>query len=300
MLDLRLATPAVAFLLFSQVAQAQDKAVAIGMILQANEGVQVQRATGKKPAKLGELLYPNDQVTTGSGDVLFVFCPTAERVILKSNASVQLTSQDIRVVRGAQPARQKASNCTLPQVALGAESMERIGALRARGYPPVLLYVGGLTAASRPRFRWEPIPDARLFHLTVRSESGAKVWEQETAETGITYPDTAPSLSEGTYQWEVRAEKDGKILAQQAASFEIKPDAELSGESANDEAADLTLATRLESAGYFAEAADHFRKIRAAHPDDNRLTRHLAWLYWKAGLVTAMNRELESLPPQER
>ncbi len=300
LVGLRILMPLVVSLLFwSEVAAAQDKASPIGMILQAKGDVQVLRGKEKKPGNLGDLLYPSDQVTTGSGEVMFVFCPSTERVILKGNTTVELTAQTVRVAKGTAPTRQKAPACALPHVALGAESMERVGALRARGYPPIPLYVGGAVTTARPLFHWGPIKDASLFHLTVRDETDAVIWERETTSPSVAYPDSAPPLAEKIYQWEVRAEKDGKIVAQQVANFEVKPNPEFSRQAAGDEAARLLRATELENAGYYAEAADHFQQLREAHPDDTRLTRHLAWLYWKAGLVTAMNEELEKLKSKE-
>ncbi|HEY3129925.1 MAG TPA: hypothetical protein VGL91_10735 [Acidobacteriota bacterium] len=289
----------ISFSFWSQAAAAQQKAAPIGMVLQVKGDVQIQRSGAKKRANLGDLLYPSDHVMTGLGEAMFVFCPSNERVMLKNHTTLDVTAQSIRVVKGAPPTRQKASACVLPRVALGSESMERVGALRARGYPPILLYVGGPITTSHPLFHWGPIPDAKIFHLTLRDENGSAIWEHETSSTSVAYPESAPALAEKSYQWEVRAEKDGKIVAQQAASFDVKPNRELSRASAGDAAERLLLATELENAGYYAEAADFFRQLSEAHPDDTRLTRHLSWLYWKAGLVTAMNQELDKLKSKE-
>ncbi|HEV8129736.1 MAG TPA: hypothetical protein VGQ81_00670 [Acidobacteriota bacterium] len=278
---------------------AQNKVLPIGMVLQTKGDVQIQRGREKKPARLGELLYAGDQVAAVSGEATLVFCPSTERVNLKSNSLVELTSQSIRVLKGIAPARQKAAACALPHVALGAESMERVGALRARGYPPILLYVGGPITNSHPLFHWGPIKDAKLFRVFVRDEMGTVIWEQETNSQSIAYPESAPALAAKIYQWEVRAEGDGKIVAQQTANFEVKPDAKHSRMPSNDTAARMLAATELENAGYYAEAADLFRLLRDANPNDTRLTRHLAWLYWKAGLVTAMNEELGKLKAKE-
>jgi hypothetical protein len=106
------------------------------------------------------------------------------------------------------------------------------------------------------------------------------------------------ALADGTYDWEVVALNEGTTLARQAVSFAVKRD-EIPA-AGTDPGERLARVVALENAGYFAEAAAHYRELRAAAPEDARLTRHLAWLYWQAGLISAANAEIERLPRSAR
>ena len=86
------------------------------------------------------------------------------------------------------------------------------------------------------------------------------------------------------------------MVGRQSTGFEIKPNKDLAVVP-SDPALRLQYAFMLESAGYFGESAEIFRQLRAAQPDDARLTKHLTWLYWNAKLIEASNRELARKTP---
>ena len=115
-----------------------------------------------------------------------------------------------------------------------------------------------------------------------------------------------PRLREQSYNWTLEAETDGQVVSEETASVFIKvepstPELDLKEfgntllgalgfETApsQDDPADLgTLmlqATEFENKAYYAEAAGLYRRIRDQLDSDPRITRHLAWLYTKAGL----------------
>ena len=134
--------------------------------------------------------------------------------------------------------------------------------------------------------------------MSLTDAYGAPVWEFRGQATTVSYPDSSPALKDGLYRWNVYAEADGRTSGPQNAPLRIKVHTELSNTVSNsDPAAMLLRATELENAGYPAEAAAYFRALRDLNPDDRRLTRRLVVLYRSAGLMTAMEEELNRLGP---
>jgi hypothetical protein len=203
----------------------------------------------------------------------------------------------VQIVKGTPLARQKTDRCPILRLELGSESVERIGGFRARG-DMIPLYLGGPISTSRPVFSWGSIPETERYRFTLRNDDGDVLWEEVVTSTTILYPDSRPPLRAASYSWEIQAEARTKTLAQQNATFEVRP-AKI-GPRPGDEWARLIHAADLETAGYFAEAAAVFREIRDAHSDDARLGRHLAWLYSNAGLFTAAQKEIDLLEESRR
>ena len=265
----------------------------IGMILQSEGEVFVQRGTARNPAKLADLLYPGDQVVTTTGQATFVLCPSSERASIKNGSRVELTASAITSRAGTPPVK-AAARCALPKVALGAENLERIGGMRPRGYPPISVFTGGPVTNPHPTFEWAPANGAASYQITLTDESGVTVWQFKAANSPAEYPASLPALKEGmNYQWDLRADADGKIVGQQAAMFEVKPNAELARPSVDDVASKLGEAAELENAGYYAEAASRYRAVQKVNPNDERITRRLIWLYWNSGLIAAASELID-------
>ncbi|HEY2934149.1 MAG TPA: hypothetical protein VGK99_20610 [Acidobacteriota bacterium] len=286
----------------------------LGMVIQVSGEAVLQRGTEKKNAQLADLLFPADKLSVNSGEVGIIFCPSTERMVLKKGTLAEFSAAQVRVIKGPPPVRERDRKCALPQVSLGSESMERIGATRPRGYPPIPLYLGGSVSSSRPVFRWAGLAGVARYNVTLRDQNGTAFWRTSTESTELSYPDSEPALDEKDYSWEVWAEKDGRTVAQQSASFhvklnkevgdftpqqipniQVKPGKEFTGSSPQQTADKLLRAIALENAGYFSEAAVYFRELRDANPADTRLTNHLIWLYSNAGLSAAVNEELKKL-----
>lgn len=275
----------------------------LGMVLQVSGEIWVERGGENAPLQMADLLYPGDTVTVEAGEAVLVFCPSQERLALKEGAVVRLEEGELTVVKGPEPARTAVRTCSLPRVALGAESLERVGALRARGYAPIPLYLGGPVSTDRPVFEWGPIEGAESYLLTLRNEQGKVLWETRSTGLRERYPNSLPALEEKTYQWELRAERGGEILAQQLARIEIRMPREPLEEPAPGDLEGpesiLLRIVELQNAGYYSEAAAGIRVLRENNPKDERLTRHLIWLYWNSGLIVAANEErlrLETSP----
>jgi hypothetical protein len=112
-------------------------------------------------------------------------------------------------------------------------------------------------------------------------------------------PETAAELRPGSYVWELTA-LDGtnpSPVGQQMATFEVKPNAELSAMRSEAGVSQLEMAVAFENAGYFAEAATIYRTLRTQSGNDPRFARNLLWLYWEAGLFEASNKELPVAKP---
>ena len=285
-----LAVQAFVFLVHSSFAQGGP---AVGMVLETVGTVEIERAGSRSPAQLADLLFAGDRILAAAGEVAFLFCPTERRIGLSTGSLVELTTTEVTRVTGPEPAI-SPSICVLPQVALGAESMERVGGLRGRGYPAIPLYLGGPISQSRPVFRWGEVDGVESYRLTLTTEDGLPVWEETVPSTSIRYPETMPPLEQKNYRWEVLAERGAEVAGQQAANFTVKADPSLPAADGDDQGARLLRAAAFENAGYYAEAAALYSRVRGEGADA-RIGRRLAWLYWNAGLIAAANEELDRL-----
>jgi hypothetical protein len=286
----------VVFSIFTGLsAHSQNASSAVGIISKASGQVFLERGTAKIAARLADLLYPGDKILTAAGQAVFLFCPSLDKIATSENSTVELGPGVIKILRGKAPLRTTAK-CQLPQVALGNESMERIGGLRVRGELPISMYIGGAVMSSRPTFCWAPVEKVLSYRLTLRAaHQDTVMWATSTPFPNAAYPESLPGLERAHYEWEVQAEANGKILARGTAAFEVRPTRALPLTSDIPADSKLLHAIGLENEGYYAEAASHFRELRDTEPEDARLTRHLAWLYQKAGLVMAANDELKRL-----
>ena len=270
------------------------------MVLQTDGRVTIVRAGKTVDAKLADLLYAGDQI---SGRATLLYCPSNEKITNQANAALEVGASALRVMKGAEPSKSSA-RCLLPKTALGAESMERIGGIRARGdleAPSLALYVGGAITANRPTLEWAAARDAKTYAVSVRDTDGFVVWEQQAASPRISYPLLKGPLKPGSYEWEVKAQAGGKVIAHEKAAFEVKPTPKtlatiltLGGRLQSRSDA-LLNAVELENEGYFSEAAAFYRQLRQSQPADARLTQHLTWLYWSAGLPAAADVEAQKL-----
>ncbi len=268
---------------------------AVGIVLNVEGEASLGRDGQSRPLLLGDTLMAGDQLKLEKGSASFVFCPTSERVSLDAKGTLELAEDSLRVVDGASPSRKATRRCSLPKVALGDESTERIGGLVARGLPPIPLYLGGAVASVRPSFAWEAVEGNPQYEISVRDQTGSVVWEAATESTLVTYPEEHAELKPGKYHWEVVARINGETVAQQSARFQIKPNPELAGLQPEDPADRLLSAIELENAGYLSEASAWIRALREENPKDIRFTQRLMLLYWNAGLIPAANLERERL-----
>lgn len=267
----------------------------VGMVLQATKDGYIDRGGERAPAQLAALLYPGDRLVTATGKMTILFCPTTEQLEVPAGSRVLLEGLSWKQEEGSPLIPKAAARCALPRVALGKESLERVGGLRPRGYPPVAIYLGGPVASANPLFEWAEVEGVEMYHLWIRNDRGRVVWETRTEKNHFHYSDSDPALEPERYTWEVQAKKGTEVLAQQTAWFEVKPNPELSIRELEGTADLLIHAAMLEQEGYFAEAAVLFRRLREENPEDSRLTSRLAWLYWNAGLMRASLVEQERL-----
>ena len=281
------------FVLLGMLFQAQNP---VGMVLQVDGSATIRHENASRPARTADLLFAGDRLQTAAGGKAVVeYCPTNQKLSVNSASEVAFAAGSFQAAKGSAPAA-TALRCMLPQVALGSESLEHIGAMRGRGDPPIALYTGGNLTTARPVFKWEPVEGVKRYKLVITDENDDTIWSGERSAPLAEWPmDASATLKTGTdYRWELVAEADGKVLGRQATAFVLKPNADFSTVP-TDPALRLQRAIALENSGYFGEAADVFRQMRAAEPGDNRLTNHLVWLYWNARLIEASNRELARL-----
>ena len=271
---------------------AQGAAKPLGMILDVQGTVNIQRGRANDKAMPADSLFAGDQISTSANaTVIFSFCPQGQRLSLRADSTVLVSDTAVQQSKGAAASRTTA-RCTLPQVALGKRDIDHIGAMSARGAPPIPLYLGGIISTTRPRFMWAPVAAALEYKLTVGppGEKALWTWNHTGAASEVQIPETDTELRPGNYTWELTALANGKLVAQQSAMFEVKPNPELSSLRAGG-TPQLEVAAAFENAGYYAEAAAIYRNLRS-QSDDPRITRQLLWLYAEIGLFAASNDEL--------
>jgi hypothetical protein len=273
---------------------AQDSAPS-GMILLVKGQVELARGGVNRPVRLGELLFSGDRLLVGDGEAVFVHCPLGKRMRLGPGTVALLSANQVKSRSGPEAQVLDDRECAIPKVALGAESLERIGGMRPRGRPPMTVYLGGRISTGRPVFRWRPVKGAQTYQISVSDELGRVIWSAETRGSSLDFPDGEVELADGWFSWKVTALNDSEIVAQQTTPLEIRhSDTAADGETAGQDEL-LLRAVELEDRGYFAEAASCLRRLGGAYPADERLPRRVAWLYWKAGLLPAFNEQMQAL-----
>ncbi len=288
MKPLRLCVSVSLWFAFTAVAQAQ--APALGMVLNAEGDIYIQRGAQRTAASRVDFLYGNDKLVINNGRADVLVCPSSERWILVTGSIVDFSGASAKQTSGPAPER-KPAKCVLPDIRLDDKSRLRFGALQARGNPTIALLIGGTITTDRPSFDWIPVKDAQSYELAIRDENGNIVWQTQTSATHVDYRASEP-LHATRYQWEVKAIANQKTIAQQTANLDIKPNSEYAKPAPSDPAERLLRAAELENAKYYAEAAALYRQLRDAGPGDSRLSYHLVWLYGNAGLMTAATDEL--------
>ncbi len=288
----------LAMLAFLQLVWVLAEGQPVGMIVQSTGRVVLQRSGTRQDARLADLLYANDQLSAVEGEASFLFCPVETHVSVAQGTSLKLSERGFEVAQGQPPATRTIRRCTLPQIALGSESLERAGSIRIRkaGLPEITLFLGGPVATETPRFRWNALAQTEEYEVSLLDEDGTEIWRKSTSASHLAYPDDQPPLTSGTYLWTVEATREGRAVAEATTRFEVRqwetaliPAGPLETEEA------LRTAVELETAGYFAEAAHFYSQLRTRHPEDERLTRHLVWLYQQAGLERAAQVERAKL-----
>ena len=116
---------------------------------------------------------------------------------------------------------------------------------------------------------------------------GVTVWEHSTDSPNVAYPDSmaAPGGRKGLSVGGAGPRGGRNPWLSSAPTLLSGAIHHCRSEAAVIPIDQLLWATMLENGGYYAESADYLRELREAHPEDIRLTRHLAYLYWNAGLI---------------
>ena len=271
----------------------QSEGPPVGMMLAVEGGVEVERNDERTPVQLGDLMFSGDRLITGSGQATLIYCPSQQTITLAGGTVAALGADAVTFPEGDPTSVKQAGGCFLPQVALGAESLERVGGMRVRGYPPIPLYLGGRVSEVRPYFSWAAVDFTDTYHLTLSDITGQILWEHETTEWSAAYPPTLPELAEGSYLWELRGQTGSRTTGFQNALFQVEPSATLSSEASTDDATRLLRAMELESSGYYAESAAELRALLSGDASDKRILGRLAWLYWNAGLIAAADETMK-------
>ncbi len=269
----------------------------LGMILRVRGEVKLIRGSAPVAALPGEILQEGDRIQVLSGEALINFCPENGRFRVGQGTEVELQATRLHPRSGQDIQKTGTNTCSFPEVRLGKESLERVGALRPRGSAPgttIVLYLGGPVSTGRPRFDWKPVASSDHYIVRLLDEMGDGLWEKSTNESFLEYPSDQPELTPGWYNWELEAVRGQDVHARQRTDFEVRPGEDRPSPWAADPDLLLPTAFAYEGDGYFAEAAACLRRYLQTEGKDARLNRHLAWLYRQARLPIAFNDQIES------
>jgi hypothetical protein len=269
----------------------------LGMILRVRGEVELTRGSATVAALPGEILQEGDRIHVVSGEALINYCPENGRFRVGQGAEVELQATRLDLQSGDDVRKTGTNTCSFPEVRLGEESLERVGALRPRGSAPgttVVLFLGGPVSTGRPRFEWKPVTSSDHYVVRLLDEMGDAIWEKSTPEYHLEYPTDEPALEGGWYNWEVVAFEGRETIARQQADFEVHPGENLPSPWSVETDLLLPTAFSYEGDGYFAEAAACLRRYLRTEGEDARLNRHLAWLYRQARLPDASSDQMES------
>ncbi len=260
----------------------------VGMILSIEGDVTLEHASQISPPSLADLLFAGDRIVSGSGRAALIYCPGKEILTTQRDSTTVIGSAEIETLSGDPPDSKKSSRCALPHVALGAESLEHVGALRLRStLPPIPLYLGGRVSEERPTFRWAAIKNATSYRLRVSDLKGKTLWDHRTDGITARYPESKKPLGKGDYLWRLTAWGKTEIAGPQLAVFRIEPASMAISQPADNDSERLLRAVELENAGYYSEAAHELVALLSGRSSDDRILRRIVWLYWNAGLTTA-------------
>jgi hypothetical protein len=168
----------------------------LARIMTVSGSVQLRREAWSefRPANPGTALYGPDLLEPGRGSRILVICPNGSRWIVPAGT--------ISAVNNGCPGTPRALK---PQFG--------IGDLRG-GSDPAIPYVIAprldTVLSPTPPLRWNPVEGAETYRVSLQTRRGA-LWEIETDQTAIPYPNDQPTLAPGTLYTLVVETESGAI-----------------------------------------------------------------------------------------
>lgn len=260
----------------------------VGLLSLVSGNVQLVRAGEKTPvaARTADLIGAGDRVLTGrNSEAIFLFCPESRTAKILGDAEVQFEATTLRVQKGKLADEHRVPSCRLPtNLALAAASQMQSGMLRLRGSNLVLRSPAHTNVATlQPRFRWDPVENAKAYDFKVMDREERILWRQSASGTEVQYPPEAYAFAWGQkYWWRVTAREDEDILTEAGSYFQVLPQDQ---------------AERVRS------AESGLRQMLQDNPADNGPRFLLAFLYEENGMLDEAARMygevIQQMGPQE-
>lgn len=260
--------------------------------------VEVKRAGSDRliPAAFGMPLGQADVVNTYAGAAANLVCNNGLLYALPEQSNLIVECRDTtdeRIVGRLDP----ALGGQLLEVAGGAEISLAAGQTRAirpeQAQIPLLLTPRNtVITGTQPIFRWQAVPEATGYRLTV-SLPGGQTWSQETEATELAYPDDAPPLEPGSANVVTLAMLDDETIvdktllriieeAEQEALVQAK--AEIQAQPLDETTRCYLLVQLYQSSELYAAAIEQLSYLVEIEPDNSSLWQQLGDLYFEIGL----------------
>jgi hypothetical protein len=155
-----------------------------------------------EPARFGMTVAEGDIINTYTNASASLICENGNAYKLAAQSNLELDCDDttsdrfaghVDVVLSGQLVNQPQA--TLP-LAVASEVVRSSRAEQAE-IPLLLTPRNTSTIETQPTFRWQPVPGATGYRLSLNLASGES-WSRETTDTSLAYPSDAPALAPGS------------------------------------------------------------------------------------------------------
>ncbi len=176
--------------------------VQVASLVNLKPKVEIKRANTQnlEAATFGMPLYPADVINTYADASASVICENGLLFSLSEQSNLTIDCQDSDDSRlvGRIDSTLSQQIVIETQVATDTLAMSDTRALPNQKNLPLLLSPRNtFIRAESPTFRWQPVPGASGYRLTL-SLAGGETWTEETAQTSLPYPSTAIPLPSGS------------------------------------------------------------------------------------------------------
>jgi hypothetical protein len=243
----------------------------------------VTTSGAKAPLRLFDWLAAGTDIQVAPASRVVIAFADGRRWELHDNAAATVTESGL-TVSSPKLVKQLTTVPALPRLpAAVSTNQQRVAAVRVRGVKVTGLYPDGeaMTVADATVLRWNAVPGAASYKVTIENESGDVVFSADTTAPSAVI---SPGILEpaARYFWQVRTIDRGSPVARGEAEFST-----LSAEQATSRAAlrsslegdmsSLTLLAEVDrSLGLLWEARESLTRALARSPHDDGLRAALA------------------------
>lgn len=288
------------------VAATSVNEIPVAQIIESNGESRLKRQNWQeyRPAFVGTELYPGDRLQLAPRTNLIAAC-YADGKIWKIPAGTTNPSKDC-------PPPQKPIDTTDGPISPPRSPDSVV----ASNIPYIISPRSTSLLSNQPALRWNPVAGATLY--TVRLKGNAVIWETETSQTQILYPQDKPSLEPGVYYSlivdastgtsSLDEDTSGKgfgftLINEEDAKVVRAAIEKITAQKLLEEAQALALASLYRTHNLKADAIDTLEASVAQGSKTAAVYRILGDLYWQLGLAPQAeahySRTVELSPPED-